>query len=181
LTTKLRRLHGDRAEALPYAAGANVCERRANEAAPVYSMMFVKAPVFSCDERLPDVHGNLRDWYIETSDYLDVTHEATVAIVDAPAFVRLICLNLSRGGTSLESARGQPCIQHDDRENAYCDRALDSQVAMPFITPPPFDRFNVQSHIRRNPLCARVLRLLGEERRERRFRLRRRNRQRHYS
>ncbi len=166
----LRRLHRDSAEPFADSPGANVLQRRACEPAPVDAMMLVETAVFGGDEGLTDVHGNLRDGYIETSDYFDVSHEAPVAIVDAPPFVGFVPLNLSRRGASLEPAGRKPGIQHDDRENAYCERAPECQVAMLFITPPQFYRFNVQSHISRNPFCARVLRLFGEGRQHPRHR-----------
>ena len=38
---------------------------------------------------------HLGDWNVHSSDYLESSHELAVAIVDAPAFVRLICLDLT--------------------------------------------------------------------------------------
>jgi hypothetical protein len=77
--------------------------------------MFVKAAVFSGDERLLDEYRDLAQGYVDASHQLDSAHQPVVAIEDAAALIGLEGLDVAGRWTAVESARQQPRIGEVDR------------------------------------------------------------------
>src|SRR5438445_8563023 len=110
-----RDLHCNRAETFAGAAGSQVGDERAKEAAPVESAVLVEATVLSGDERLLDELRNGAEGNVDAADQLQSSHQTIVAIEDAAALVGLEGLDVARGRAAVEPARQQPHVREVDR------------------------------------------------------------------
>src|SRR6185437_10970064 len=104
----VRDLHGDRAEALANAAGAEVAHDRTEDAVPIEPVVFVEPLVLGCDEGISHERRHRADRHVHPANILEMTDELVVSVVDVSALARVERANLGWRGTAVESARPQP-------------------------------------------------------------------------
>src|SRR5690349_14046200 len=112
-------LHRDRAEPFANAKRTDIAEERAQEAAPIESVVLVEAAVFCRDERLLDVRRNVAKIDVDAAYDRQMADEPPIPVDDVAAFARMEGPNLRGRRTAGVSACEEPAVDgghsHDRR------------------------------------------------------------------
>src|SRR5688572_6462505 len=119
-----RQLHGDGAEALADAHGADVPRRGSRHAAPVDATVMEKALVLGRDECLAYVFGDLVERDVDSANDREMSDDAAVHVQHAAALARPIRADFSARRASGEPTCEQPAVEQRhtrDREGECRD------------------------------------------------------------
>src|SRR5690349_19929012 len=101
-------VHGDGAESLDYGARAEVPEHSTKNAAPVETVVFVKAPVLGSDEGVAHLIRDRANRDVDSAHIFEVTKKLPRPVIHVAAFARMEGPNFRRTRTPVEATGPEP-------------------------------------------------------------------------